>query len=95
MSLFEKEHDGAGLADASSDAERDLVLDDGLMIGSLSQSSWPVICNCVFKGFCVHTDAADMSSWRRRVTGFQTRMSPLSPCIGLPLSETVSVTQSS
>jgi len=37
----------------------------------------------------------EVSSWRRFVTGFQTRMSPLSPCIGRPSAETVGVTQSS
>ena len=51
--------------------------------------------SCSFSVSAVTRMPIDVSSWRRFVTGFHTRMSPFSPCVSWPVSALVSVTQSS
>jgi hypothetical protein len=58
MRFLEEKHQGAGLADASTDAERDFVLDDRLVIRELEPIELARDLQLLFEGFSVHTDAA-------------------------------------
>jgi hypothetical protein len=82
VGLAEQEHRYAGLADAAADRERDPVLEDRAVVRQLEEAE--LARQLELTAECL-----------RFVTGFQTRMSPFSPCIGRPSADTVSVTQSS
>ena len=77
--LLEQEHLRARLADAAADASGSSPLTIPRWYGSSSQSSWPVISSWRRSDAASTRIPIEVSSWRRRVTGFQTRMSPLSP----------------
>jgi hypothetical protein len=61
--------------------------------GDFRTCSWFVSSRCLRRVAALTRIPIEVSSWRLRVTGFQTRMSPFSPCIGRPSFDFVSVTQ--
>ncbi len=63
--------------------------------GNSRKSRCPVMSSCWTRVSLFTRTPMEVSSWRRFVTGFHTRMSPLRPCMGRPSAEVVSVTQSS
>ena len=77
-------------ADAAPDRKRNPIFEDRALVRKRGKSScfenFKLLPECLLR----NSDPIELSSWRRFVTGFQTSMSPFSPCVGWPRSGLVS-----
>ena len=85
VGFLQQGHQRAGLADAAADAQRQFAVEDGLVIGQLEPIELIGSSQLLLRVSALTRTPIEVSSWRRWVTWFQTRMSPFSPCIVLRL----------